>query len=232
MDADSLKIYRGIIDNRTLMTLYSFINKGLIDQVIGIVKEGKESGVFLAKDKKQNSIAIKIYRTLASDFKTMWRYLIGDKRFSSIRKNRASVIFSWCSREYKNLKTCYEAGVSCPSPIYAKNNVLLMSFVGDEHPAPRLIDVSAKKKDYEFILKQIELMFKAGIVHGDLSAYNILLYKKPVIIDFSHGISVKSLSAPDMLKKDIQNINSYFSKLGIKTKDERKIYERLVRFYD
>ncbi len=232
MEKDKLKIYRGIIDNRTLMTLYSFLNKGKIDQVIGIVKEGKESGVFLAKDKEGKQIAIKIYRTLASDFKTMWKYLIGDNRFNKIRKDRTSVIYSWCLREFKNLKICYDAGVSCPNPIDAKNNVLIMEFIGNEQSAPRLIDVSGKKKDYDFILKQIEKMFRVGIINGDLSPYNILVYKKPVIIDFSHGVSVKSSSAPLMLKKDIKNINAYFSKLGIKTKDDEKFYKKLVKEID
>ncbi|MBU5689988.1 MAG: RIO1 family regulatory kinase/ATPase [Candidatus Aenigmatarchaeota archaeon] len=228
MKVDELKVYRGLIDNRTLMTLYSLFNKGIISEIIGIIKEGKESGIFLGKDKNGDKIAIKVYRTVASDFKKMWKYLIADNRFSKIRKDKTSIIYSWCLREFRNLSICFNNGVSCPKPIYAKNNVLLMSFIGDDNPAGRMIDTLVGKKEYDFIIKQIAKIAKSGIVHGDLSPYNILMHKKPVIIDFSHGTSIKSIFADEMLKKDIQNINSYFNKLGTSTVDTDRVYEKII----
>ncbi|MEM5777104.1 MAG: serine protein kinase RIO [Candidatus Aenigmatarchaeota archaeon] len=227
-DYKEFKIERGVFDNITLMTLYELINKGYFNEVVGIVKEGKESAIFLGKGEK--SVAIKIYRTHAIDFKTMWQYLIGDPRFTKIRKNRYHITYQWCLREYKNLVIASEAGVSCPKPIIAKKNVLVMQFIGNEIPAPRLIDVKASKKDYLFILEQIEKLFKADLVHGDLSAYNILYYQKPVLIDFSQATTLKNNIALELLKRDIENINSYFEKIGVKVKDSGKLYERYLKW--
>jgi RIO kinase 1 len=226
-DYKELKIERGVFDNSTLMTIYDLLNKGYIKEVVGIVKEGKESAIFLCKGNE--NIAMKVYRTHAIDFKTMWQYLIGDPRFTKIKKSRIAIAYQWCLREYKNLLIASQAGVSCPKPIVAKNNVLLMEFIGDEEPAPRLIDVKAKRKDYLFILENIEKLLKAGIVHGDLSAYNILYHEKPVLIDFSQATTLKNKLALDMLKRDVENINSYFAKIGIKTINREKLLEKFLR---
>lgn len=222
------KIERGLFDNQTMMILYNFLNKCVLKEIVGIVKEGKESGIFLGKDKNNEDVAIKIYRTLAADFKAMWKYLIEDKRFFRIKKDRRFVVNQWCLREYKNLKMAYEAGVNCPKPIIAHGNILIMKFIGDNGvPAPRLIDIKADKKDYNFILNNIKKLVKAGLIHGDLSAYNILMHKKPIIIDFSHTTTTDNILAPDLLKRDIENINSYFSKLKIPIRDSEKIYLKL-----
>ena len=226
-DYKEFKIERGVFDTQTLKILYDFLNKGVLKEVTSILKEGKESGVFLGKDGNEKNVAIKIYRTEASDFKSMWKYMIGDKRFSRLKKDKRFVINQWCLREFKNLKIAYDAGVSCPKPICAKGNVLLMEFIGENQPAPRLIDIKAKREHYDLILNDLRKLTKAGLVHGDLSAYNILLWHQPIIIDFSHGITVDSELAPKMLKRDIENINSYFSKLKIPIKDSDKIYEEL-----
>ena len=229
-DYKEFKIERGVFDNLTLMTIYELMNKGYIKEVVGIVKEGKESAVFLCRG--QGNMAMKVYRTFAIDFKTMWQYLIGDPRFANIKKSRIAIAYQWCLREYKNLLIASEAGVSCPKPIIAKNNVLLMEFIGNDEPAPRLIDVKAKKKDYLFILENIEKLLKAGLVHGDLSAYNILYHKKPVFIDFSQATTLRNKLAFDMLRRDVENINSYFNKIGIKTVDSEKLFERFVKMVE
>ncbi len=229
-DYKELKIERGVFDNLTLMTLYEFLNKGYMKEVVGIIKEGKESAIFLGKGDEK--IAIKVYRTHAIDFKTMWQYLIGDPRFMKIKKSRLEIAKQWCLREYKNLQIAYEAGVSCPKPIIAKNNVLLMQFIGEDEPAPRLVDFGGSKKDYLFILDNIKKLLKTGLVHGDLSAYNILYHEKPVLIDFSQATTLKNNIALDLLKRDIQNINSYFKKIGVKVKDNEKLYEEFLRLVE
>jgi RIO kinase 1 len=226
-DYKEFKIERGVFDNPTLMTIYDLLNKGYMKEVVGIVKEGKESAIFLCRGERD--VAMKVYRTHAIDFKTMWQYLIGDPRFTKIKKSRIAIAYQWCLREYKNLLIASQAGVSCPKPIVAKNNVLLMEFIGDEEPAPRLIDVKAKRKDYLFILENIQKLLKAGLVHGDLSAYNILYHEKPVLIDFSQATTLKNKLALDMLKRDVENINSYFAKIGIKTIDSEKLLEKFLR---
>ena len=75
----------------------------------------------------------------------------------------------------------------------------------------------------------LKKIVKAGLVHGDFSAYNILYYKKPWIIDFSHAMPIHHhVFALDFLKKDITNINKFFSKLGVGVKDDEKIYKECL----
>ena len=229
-DEKNLKIFRGVFDRRTLLVLYDMLNRKILKEIIGVVKEGKESVVLYGIGSEERDVAIKIYRTDACDFKTMWRYLVGDPRFTRVRKNRRFIVNLWCQREFKNLKIAYNAGVKCPRPLAFKENILIMEFLGDNGvPAPRLIDVKLRnpEKTYKQILEDMEKLTKAGLVHGDLSAYNILFLDKPYMIDLSHSISVNSAIAIDLLTRDIENINSHFSKLGIHVKSFNSIYEKL-----
>ncbi len=223
------KIVRGVFDERTLLVLYRLLNKNRIS-VESLVKEGKESVILSGLTKKKDWVAIKVYRTEACDFRTMWKYLIGDPRFHRIGKKRRTIVKLWGRREYKNLKIAFKAGVDCPKPLFFKENVMIMSFIGsDGLVAPRLIDVKPKnpKKVYKRVLTNLKKLVRGGLVHGDLSAYNILLLDKPYFIDFSHGTTIKSMMAVDLLKRDIKNINSYFSKLNIPLKSSEKIYKEL-----
>ncbi len=224
-----LKIVRGAFDERTLLTLYRLLNKEKIS-VGSLVKEGKESVVLSGLTKKRKFVAIKVYCTDACNFKNMWKYLMGDSRFRRVAKNRRNVVNLWSQREYKNLKIAFNAGVNCPRPLFFKENVMIIDFIGNNGlVAPRLIDVKPGNpgKTYRSVLRNLKKLTIAGLVHGDLSAYNILLSDKPYFIDFSHGTTLKSMIAKDLLKRDIKNINSYFSKLNIPLKSSEKIYKEL-----
>ena len=70
-------------------------------------------------------------------------------------------------------------------------------------------------------------MFKAGLIHSDLSAFNVLIWKKPYLIDFSQAVPLEHVLAKEFLKRDIRNINLYFKKIGIKVKDEEEILKKL-----
>jgi len=224
-----LKIVRGAFDERTLLTLYRLLNKKKIS-VGSLVKEGKESVILSGLMEKKEWVAIKVYCTDACNFKNMWKYLIGDSRFRRVGKNRRTIVNLWGQREYKNLKIAFNAGVNCPKPLFFKENIMIMDFIGwDGSVAPRLIDVKPgnPKKTYTSVLTNLKKLTGAGLIHGDLSAYNILLFDKPYFIDFSHGTTLKSMMAEDLLKRDIKNINSYFSKLNIPLKSSKKIYKEL-----
>jgi len=196
------------------------------------VKEGKESVVLSAKSGSDEWVAVKVYRTKYCDFKSMWRYLAGDKRFSGIKKNRLAVVFNWCKREFKNLKIAYKAGVNCPKPIAFNENVLIIGFIGENGKlAPRLIDLKFSKEDadavYSMTITQIKKLYKAGLVHTDLSAYNILFFNKPYMIDFSQAVQLNHPQALEFLVRDIKNINSYFKKFGVLTEDEYKLADEI-----
>lgn len=228
------KIERKVFDERTLAAIHKLMNKGVIKTVESEVKEGKESVIFSAKDKDGNWLALKVYRTVYCDFKSMWRYLVGDQRFSGIKKGRRSVVYNWCRREFKNLMVATKAGVSCPKPITFEENVLVTSFIGDKgRPFPMLVDVTLEHEDactlYDFVLTEMERIGKAGLVHSDLSPYNILIFEKPYIIDFSQAVTAKHPRAKEFLKRDVENINSYFKKNGVKVKDDEKLLNNLLK---
>ena len=223
------KIVRGVFDERTLLVLYRLLNRKKIT-VESLVKEGKESVILSGLTKDKEWVAIKVYRTEACDFKTMWKYLVGDHRFPRITKKRRIIVNLWCQREFKNLKIAHEANVNSPKPLFFDENILIMSFIGEDGVvAPRLIDIipDNSKELYKLVLKNLKDLVKADLVHGDLSAYNILLLDEPYFIDFSHGTNMKSPLALELLKRDIKNINSYFSKLNIAVKGSKKIYKEL-----
>jgi len=230
-DAKEFKIEHGVFDESTLMAIYKLLTKGTIKSVESVVMEGKESVVLSAKDSEGKWLALKVYR-VESDFKTMWQYLAGDPRFFGLKKQRRAVVFAWCRREFKNLMIASDAGVNCPRPIAFRENVLVEEFIGEGGKlAPRLIDVRLSKEDaqevYDIVIDDLEKILKAGLVHADLSAYNILIFGRPCIIDFSQAVPVTHAQAEDFLKRDIKNINRYFEKIGAETVDAGKIFERL-----
>jgi len=223
------KIVRGVFDERTLLVLYRLLNRKKIT-VESLVKEGKESIILSGLTKDKEWVAIKVYRTEACDFKTIWKYLVGDPRFHRITKKRRTIVNLWCQREFKNLKIAQEANVNSPKPLFFDENILIMIFIGkDGIVAPRLIDIipDKPKELYELVLKNLKNLVKAGLVHGDLSAYNILLLNEPYFIDFSHGTTLSNPLALELLKRDVKNLNSYFSKLNIPLKNPKKIYKEL-----
>ena len=226
-----LKIVHGVFDERTLMTFYRLINK-LDISAISMLEEGKEAVVLSGLRKEKELIIIKVYRVDACDFKKMWKYLVEDPRFKGVNKRTHAVVKIWCQREFKNMMIACAAGVNCPKPIAFKDNILIMSFIGDKGAlARRLIDVRPDnpKELYKMVLENLRKLASAGLVHGDLSAYNILLWDEPYFIDFSHGTTLKNQSALELLKRDIKNINSYFSKLDIAVKDPEDIFKELIK---
>lgn len=205
------KIWQGVFDDISIMALYKLTNKGVVGEIKAIIKEGKESQVIAAEP----NVAVKVYAIEASNFKQMWPYLIGDTRFSRIRKNKKSIIFAWCKKEYRNLEKAKKGGVSCPTPIAFMSNVLVMEFLGkDFNPYPRLKDavVEDKEKIFDEIVENIRKLYKAGLVHGDLSEYNILVGDKIYLIDMSQSVLLTHSNAEKFLERDVYNICKFFSK--------------------
>ncbi|MBL7169964.1 MAG: serine protein kinase RIO, partial [Candidatus Aenigmarchaeota archaeon] len=211
--------------------LYRLLSKKQI-QIESLIKEGKESVVFSGLTQEKEWIAIKVYRTQVMDFKRISKYLLGDPRFGKIPKTRRAFIYTWCRREYKNLQIASRGGVSCPESIACSQNTLIMSFIGENGlPSPRMIDVRLKNPEevYKLVIKDLKKLSKVGLIHGDLSVYNILFKNGPVFIDFSHGTTKKNPIAPELLRRDIKNINSYFTKLNIRVVNSEKLYKDLIK---
>jgi RIO kinase 1 len=223
-----------VFDERTIFKLNKLIVNGPLERVEGIISAGKEANIYLAYDLEGNEVAIKIYKIDSNTSKWMRNYIIGDPRFKKIPRNISKVIFLWASKEYKNLKRAYKVGLSVPKPIFIRDNILIMEYIGFESiPAPLLKDIK-KPKDATNLMIEIltfikDLYQKAKLVHGDLSEFNILYHnQKPVVIDISQAVSIYHPKAEIYLVRDIKNIFKYFDKLGIETPNPNEYYYEII----
>jgi len=218
----------------TLLALYHVMRKGFIDKMYGVVSAGKEARVYWAKDRAGRDVAVKIYLTLTAEFrKSIKQYIIGDPRFEAVSSDLRKLILKWVQKEYKNLKRMYNAGVRVPKPYYAYRNILVMEFIGENGVrAPLLKEIPLTREEYEKIygkvVEYMKLMYrKAGLVHADLSEYNIMVFHgEPVIIDVSQAVTLDHPLAIHFLLRDIRNIVKFFSE---KAKIETHTIEELYR---
>ena len=226
MSKEKFKTEHGVFDEFTSQTLFKLSTEGLFHYLVSPISIGKESNVFAGQTREGTFVAIKIYRLENCDFNRMYDYIKFDPRFTGLLKRRRKVIFAWAKREYRNLLLAREAGVSCPTPLSFKNNVLVEEFIGDTSAAPRLINAKPKNPSLFFkkIIKDITLMYQNNLTHGDLSAYNILNYKeKPILIDFSQATLSKSQRFEELFERDVRIVCTYFQQLGIDADYEKVI---------
>ncbi len=219
--SEEYEVLEEVFDKSTLMTIYEFLNKGVIDEIHGVVKAGKEARIYWGKDRDGKELAIKIYLTIASEFKKgKLKYLEGDPRFKHVRRDTRSLVFAWALKEFKNLHLALKAKVKVPKPVAIRKNVLVMRFVGkDGSPAPQLKEVPPKNPDfiYNQLLEYIRRLYQqAELVHGDISEYNVMVWRgKPVLFDMAQAVLLSHPMAATFLKRDLQNLNRYFKKLGV-----------------
>ncbi len=222
-DNSERKTGNEIFDKITLETLYKLANQGHIDVLNGAISTGKEANVLTGVTDDEKFIAVKIYRIATSDFKKMDYYLNGDPRFNIKTKNKRKIIYSWVTKEFKNLTRLYDAGVNVPKPITSSNNVLLIEFIGDENgnPAQPVKNQPPQNPDefWNKLLVQLKLFVnEAKLVHGDLSNYNILnLNEEPIIIDVSQSVVLDNPISKELLERDINTLVREYTKLGVKT---------------
>lgn len=222
-DNSERKTGNEIFDKITLETLYKLANHGYIDVLNGAISTGKEANVLTGITDDEKFVAVKIYRIATSDFKKMDYYLKGDPRFNVKTKNKRKIIYSWVTKEFKNLTRLHTAGVNVPEPITSSNNVLLIEFIGDENGNPAQPVKNQPPQDAEDfwskLLDQLKLFVnEAKLVHGDLSNYNILnLNEEPVIIDVSQSVVLDNPISKELLERDINTLVKEYSKLGVKT---------------
>ena len=221
-----------VFDRKTLMTIYKFMKRKLVDRVHYPVSTGKEGNVFFATDPDGDPLALKIYRTSTSTFKRVATYIEGDPRFRGITGNRWKFIYAWASKEFSNLERYYDAELPVPEPVAVDQNCLLMEYVGDETgPAPQLKDVELDDPTdtYDEVISFIIDGWRdAHLVHGDLSEYNILMEDgEPVFIDVGQAMTADSFNAKDLLDRDIRNINRFFKNRGAEIIDPDTIKEEV-----
>lgn len=227
---EKFKTYEGVFDNFALRTLFKLASQGYFDDIetLSPVSIGKESNVFSAK-KGSKKVIIKIYRLETCDFNRMFDYIKYDSRYIGLKQQRRKVIFSWVQREYRNLMKARQAGVRVPTAYTFLNNILVEEYIGNKEPSPKLKDKipKNKKKFFDDLISQLKKLYKAGLVHADLSHFNILNHdEKPVIIDFSTGTPLDTPLTREYLERDIRNVCNFFARYGLK-KDINETIEKI-----
>ncbi len=226
-EADDLKVRDEVFDEPTLKALYSLASNGVIEALGGSISTGKEANVFHALGPEDVELAIKIYRIKTSDFKAMQDYIIGDYRFTRVRRTKKDIVFAWTKKEFRNLARAYNAHVRVPKPIRYKQNVLVMEFMGKDGIAfPLLKNAAAYAHNVDGIYNTIISFMKklyqdARLVHADLSEYNILLNGKeqPIFIDMGQSVLLDHPYASAFLRRDVDNIVSFFRTMGVEASE-------------
>lgn len=232
--SEEMQVIEEVFDKPTLMTIYTFLNRGYLQSISGVVKSGKESRIYWGKDPKGRDIAVKIYLTTSAEFQQgMQKYIEGDSRFKRVDRTTRSLIYLWARKEFANLKLAQDAGVKVPEGIAVEKNVLLMEFVGmNGMSAPLLREMPLKDPERMFhrIIENVTRLYrKAGLVHGDLSEYNIMVWENaPVIFDLGQSVRLDHPMAGAFLRRDLLNIANYFSRIGVNVPDIEDLYKQMV----
>src|SRR3989344_2079394 len=215
---ERFKTAKGVFDEHTERNIFELQSHGIFDEIVSPYQVGKESNVFIAVKGKEKLI-VKIYRVQNCDFKRMYEYIKQDPRYTYLKHHRRQIIYAWTQREFRNLKYAEKAGINAPRPIVFKDNIIVESLIGDTEPAPSLKDIYPKnaRKFFEILMLDIKKLYQQGLIHGDLSSFNILNFKdKPYLIDFSQSTVIKTPNSEELLQRDVKNLINFFTKLGVK----------------
>ncbi len=210
---------------KTPKTLQALIDDGVIDEVLRPLKSGKEAAVYVVRSGGEVRCA-KVYKDIAQrSFKQRTQYqegrkVRGSRQARAVGKaskfGRKQQETAWKNTEVEVLYQLREAGVLVPEPHGYFHGVLVMELVTDAggFSAPRLgeVDLTADEaRDYHRILvRQVVRMLCCGLIHGDLSAYNVLVGEDgPVVIDFPQVVSAAGNNAARaMLLRDVNNLTA------------------------
>jgi len=227
-------VFEEVFDRSTLMTIYELMNRGEIEDIYGVVKAGKESRIYWGKSPNGEDLAVKIFLTVSAEFrKGMLPYIVGDPRFKNVKRDSRSLVYTWAQKEFRNLLAAYNAGIRVPKPLTVKNNVLLMEFIGEDGiSAPLVKEVQLKnpKTVFQRLLTYVKKLYReAKLVHGDLSEYNVMIWRgEPVIFDLSQSVPLEHPNAKEFLRRDLENFHRYFKKLGVDAPPVDEMFRRVT----
>jgi RIO kinase 1 len=216
---ERFKIESSVFDRNTLLGLSKLLKKGIIETVDYCISTGKEANVFRATAPGGDYVAVKIYRVETTQFLKRRKYLIGDPRFEKIKHTPRDIVKAFARKEYKNLEICDRAGVHAPKPYYLLDNIIVMEFLGEgdlPYPTMDMVGPLHGERDLESILEDLRRMNRAGLVHADVSEYNIMLGDVPYFIDWGQGVVKEHPNAGKFLERDVKIILKYFRKHDIR----------------
>ncbi|HOA22956.1 MAG: RIO1 family regulatory kinase/ATPase [Aggregatilineales bacterium] len=245
-----------------IASLQPFYEQAIITDVLALVKGGKEASVYRCAahpSTGETLLAAKVYRprmfrelrndrlyregrgVLDADGHDVTGGLHRDRIMRALGKKTEFGVqvahTSWLMHEFTTLKTLHEAGASVPKPFLAAENAIAMSYHGDEAvAAPTLNTVTLEPQEarrvFDEVMHTVEIMLEHGLVHGDLSAYNVLLWQgKVTVIDFPQVVDVhRNPNAGALLHRDITRLCEYFARQGVE-RDADAIFGHLWRRY-
>jgi RIO kinase 1 len=239
-----------------LDSLGPFFEQRWITDILSKIKGGKEASVYLCRSGEQVRsplVAAKVFRprmlrNLKNDqlYRQDRAVLDGEGKrivdLGMLKAQKKRSVYgeqirhqSWLAFEFQTLKTLHAAGADVPQPYEMGENAIVMSYIGDKvTAAPTLntvrLDPGEVRPLYERLLRDVRIMLAHGIVHGDLSAYNVLYWKgKITLIDFPQVVSPSGhRSAYKIFSRDITRICDYFAGQGLQT-DPRRLAADLWR---
>jgi len=216
---------------KTPKSIEPLVRDGLVDEVLRPLKSGKEAAVYVVLSEGEIRCA-KVYKDVNKrGFHKQAQYQEG-RKVRNTRQARAMEKNSrfgrqqqeevWQNAEVDALYRLAAAGVRVPQPYNFVEGVLLMELVTDEHgsAAPRLNDLELSREQaleyHGLLIKEVVRMLCAGLVHGDLSEYNILVDAQgPVIIDLPQAVdAAANNNAARMLERDVGNLADYFGRFA------------------
>ena len=238
--------------------LTPFFRAKLITSVLQRVKGGKEANVYCCAAHPATGlelIAAKVYRprqfrNLKND--SQYRqgrpvldangYAISQKDWRAHKAIAAKSAFglralqtSWVEYEFQTMKRLHQAGVSVPEPYQNSEHALLMEYFGDVVNAAPTLHLIALERDeapplFEQLMRDVETMLAQGVVHGDLSAYNVLYWEGEVkIIDFPQMVDPHgNPDARTIFGRDVERLCQYFARFGVQS-DPRQLARDLWR---
>ncbi|WP_265109247.1 serine/threonine-protein kinase Rio1 [Halosolutus halophilus] len=219
-DADQFKVEQSVFDDATFAALYKLVQDGYVEAFGGPLSTGKEANVYHALG-DDREVAVKVYRINASNFRQMRDYLEGDPRFEGLGGKKKDVVLAWTKKELANLERARQAGVRVPEPIASERNVLVMEYIGNEEGrAKRLGEVHIENPEtaYEVMREYMRRLYAAGLIHGDLSEYNVVFDEgQLVVIDLGQAVTVHHPNSRGFLERDCRNVASFFSRQGLDT---------------
>jgi RIO kinase 1 len=235
--------------------LLPLLEQGLIHEVIRPLMSGKEAAVYVVAAQEGICVA-KVYKDAEHrSFRQRSAYIEG-RQVRNSRQRRAmekgskygkeQTEAAWQNAEVDALYKLHAAGLRVPRPIMFSDGVLLMDMVmnSDGEPAPRLCDCNFTPEQawrvLEFVVYQVAGMLCNGLIHGDLSEYNVLLaWDGPMIIDLPQAIdAAHNQSARSLLVRDVENITNFLARSNPGLAEARfgqemwGLYERAQLFPD